>query len=110
MEYITVLNNLAFGEKASAEKPIQAREIFNGARRRIMEVEINENAVLTKHKAAEPITVLCLAGTGKFLAGPALEESVELTPGVFITLEADVLHEVAAEPYLRVLVTKYKPE
>ncbi|HEY8563812.1 MAG TPA: hypothetical protein VIL74_25760 [Pyrinomonadaceae bacterium] len=108
MKTLELVGKLEIGERVSFTKNKEVREIYNGARRRMVEVKLGENAVLTKHKAAEPISVLCLAGSGTFRAGADLEESLELSAGVLVTLEAGVEHEVAAAPAIHLLVTKFK--
>jgi quercetin dioxygenase-like cupin family protein len=110
MENIKLLENFGFDEAVAAENDKQLREIFNGSRRRLVEVKLRNNAVLSKHKAHEPITVLCLSGAGVFRAGKDLEDSVNLRAGTLITLEAEVEHEVVAQPELQILVTKFKKE
>jgi quercetin dioxygenase-like cupin family protein len=50
-------------------------KLFEGERRRILGIKLRNGAVLPKHKAPEPITVLCLDGEGTFYAGANLEES-----------------------------------
>lgn len=86
----------------------EVEKIFDGARRQILAVTLRNGAVLSKHKAQEPITVLCLAGSGKFFAGANLEEETELSAGVLLTLEAGIEHEAVAAPELKILVTKFK--
>ena len=86
----------------------QLNELFNGRRRRIVEVHLKKGAVLSKHHANEPITVLCLSGIGTFTAGPDLEDSQDLRAGTLITLEAGVEHEVIASADLHLVVTKFK--
>lgn len=86
----------------------EVRQVFNGPRRQLLEIKLQNGAVLTKHRANEPITVLCLAGNGRFMAGEGLEESQEMRPGTLVTLEAGILHEVAAEPNIHFLVSKFK--
>lgn len=108
MSNIELLKNVEFGRVPAGEKNKEVTEIYNGARRRVVEVRLRDGAILAKHKAFEPITVLCLAGSGKFLAGKNLEEEQKLVAGTFLTLEAEVEHEVVAEPEICILVTKYK--
>jgi len=84
------------------------RELFNGARRRIVEVLLRGGETLARHKANEPITVFCLAGGGTFRAGRNLEDECRLIAGTLITLEAGIEHEVVAEPEIHILVTKFK--
>ena len=88
------------------DKSVQ--QIFNGPRRQLLEIKLQNGAVLTKHRANEPITVLCLAGSGRFMAGEDLEESQKMRVGTLVTLEAGILHEVAAEPEIHILVSKFK--
>ncbi len=108
MESIELLKNLRLGEISESEKSKEIKEIFNGARRRLVEVKLRRNEILAKHKAVEPITVLCLAGTGVFRAGADLSDECELVAGTLITLEGGVEHEVVAQPALDLLVTKFK--
>lgn len=82
--------------------------VFTGERRQLLEIRLRNGAVLTKHKAAEPITVLCLDGSGTFYAGAELEESQAMNTGTLVTLAPGVEHELRAEPEVRVLVTKFK--
>lgn len=108
MENIKLLKNLKLGEISESKKSKEVKEIFNGARRRLVEVKLRNNDVLAKHKAVEPITVLCLAGAGVFRAGADLSDECELVAGTLITLEGGVEHEVVAQPALDLLVTKFK--
>lgn len=107
MKIINLLANFVFDESISAEKDKEVREIFSGSRRRIIEIKLQNNAILPKHKAIEPITVFCLAGSGTFRAGKDLKEEMKLQTGTFLTLEAEVEHEIIAEPAIKLLVTKY---
>lgn len=74
----------------------------------MVEVTLNDHDILSKHKANEPISVLCLAGSGFFTAGPDLSDRQKLEVGTLITLDAGVEHEVTADEHLRLLVTKFK--
>lgn len=107
---MTHVKDLELGDVLAAAKSKEVREIFNGKRRRIVEVTLRNGEALWKHKANEPISVFCLGGRGIFLAGPDLAESKDLRPGTLLTLEANVEHEVLAEPDLHILVTKFKCE
>lgn len=110
MKNIELIEEFDLDSKINSEKEKDARRLFIGHRRLIMEVTLTKGAVLSKHKAAEPITVLCLAGTGKFFAGEDLENEQELRAGTFLTLEAEIPHEVIAKPDLIILVTKFKQD
>ncbi len=107
MKNIELIKNLALNEIPPSEKPKEAKEIFSGARRRLLEITLRDNAVLAKHRSVEPITILCLAGHGTLRAGHDLEDEAKLEAGTLLTLAAAVEHEVVAEPELRLLVTKF---
>lgn len=108
MKYINLIEKFDFSGKVISEKDLEVREIYNGIRRRMVEVKMRGNAVLTKHKANEPITVFCLRGQGFFSAGKDLEEHRNLQAGDLITLESGIEHEVVAAPEIHLLVTKFK--
>lgn len=107
MKQVEVIAKFEFDQAVRSEKDIEAQQIYKGFRRQIMEIRLSNNAILSKHKASEPITVLCLAGKGKFFAGKDLQEEFEVETGTLITLNAEILHKVIAEPNLHLLVTKF---
>ena len=108
MKTIELVEKFELGGQVSSVKEKEVREIYNGARRRMVEVKLRENAVLTKHKTPEPISVLCLSGKGVFTAGTDLEDSLDLSAGVLLTLAGGIEHEVRAAPEIHLLVTKFK--
>jgi quercetin dioxygenase-like cupin family protein len=110
MKIISLIKTLELREISRSEKSKQVKEIFSGPRRRLIEVTLRNNEILAKHKAAEPITILCLAGNGVFRAGRDLEDEEKLEAGSLLTIEAAVEHEVIAEPELRLLITKFKED
>ncbi len=108
MKYIELLENFNLNEIAKREKSKIVKKLFDGARRKIMSVELRNNEMLSKHKAVEPIKVFCLAGGGTFRAGKDLEDEQKLVAGTLITLEGGIEHEGVAEPEIHILVTKFK--
>ncbi len=108
MKKIDLIKNLNLKEISQSEKNKEVKEIFKGTRRSLIEITLRNNEILAKHKAAEPITVLCLAGNGTFRAGINLEDVEKLEAGTLLTLEGGIEHEVIAEPELRLLITKFK--
>ena len=104
---IDVVARLEFGDTA-AQKSEKVTKLYEGKGRKIVRVELADGEVLNKHKAAEPITVLCLAGHGLFRAGGELEDLHELAPGSLITLEEEIPHDVTAHGGLKLLVTKFR--
>ncbi len=107
MNHIELIKDLDLKESTDLQNDKEVSELYRGAFRRIVEVRLQNGAVLSRHKADVPITVLCLSGSGKFTAGTDLEDSQELRAGTLITLEAGVEHEVSADPSLHFIVTKF---
>ena len=85
----------------------EVKILFDGYRRKLIQITLRNNTILSRHKAPDPITVQCIAGSGTFYRGENNEEKVELTLGTIITLEANVIHEIKAEPAVSVLLTKF---
>jgi quercetin dioxygenase-like cupin family protein len=90
-------------------KDIESNLLFDGARRKIMQITLRRSAVLKAHQAAEPIMVQCVAGAGDFLDASA-NEIYKLTAGALVTVEAEVVHEVRALPEVSILLTKFKAD
>lgn len=108
MKPIEFIKDFDIGADAAFDKDKEVNQLFDGAFRKLVEVRLQNGAVLSRHKANEPITVFCLSGAGVFRAGKDLEDSQILRAGTLITLEAGVEHEVVADPTLHILVTKFK--
>ena len=107
MPHIQHLAELQFDGTISAAEGREANTLLSRAGQRVFEIKLSNEARLAKHSAASPITVLCLGGQGVFRAGDELAEEQPLRPGTLIALDADVAHEVCAEPSLHLLVTKF---
>jgi len=90
-----------------AAESVSARPLFEGERRRVMEVRLGAGAVLQRHNADVPITVACFSGIGRFTAGEDLEYATDLFPGSLLTLEAGIFHEVRADKAMVLAVTKF---
>lgn len=108
MKNIELIADLDMDAPSGMEKDLVAKEIYNAPMRRIIDIRLQNGATLPRHKANEPITVLCLAGKGTFHAGPELEDAQELIPGTLITLEPGVEHDLVADPAIHILVTRFK--
>ena len=108
MKHIELLENFELGSVTDGEANKEVKKIFDGAGRWLLSIVLRRGEVLAKHKAAEPITVFCLAGRGTFRAGENLEDELPLAAGTLLTLEAGIDHEVTAEPEVHILVTRFK--
>ena len=108
MKNIEFLDKFELGKISDSEKSKEVKKVFDGVRRQLISVILRNDEVLPKHKANEPITVFCLAGSGTFRAGKDLEDEQKLEAGTLVTLAAEIEHEVVAEPDIHLLVTKFK--
>ena len=103
MEKLNLQNEIRSG------KDIESNLLFDGERRKIMQITLRRSAVLKAHQAAEPIMIQCVAGAGELL-DINKNKTHELTAGVLITVEAEVVHEVRALPEVSILLIKFKSE
>lgn len=78
--------------------------LFNGPRRRIVQITLRNGGKLERHTAAVPITIQCVTGSGTLTAG---EKQVPLSMGVLVTLEPNVPHEITAGPAVSILLTQF---
>ena len=110
MEDLITAKRIPLDETKPPDLSITMTEILENEDCRILAVKMWDGAVLKRHHANVPITVLCLSGSGIFKAGSDLEEQRLLQPGVLLSLPAFIEHEVAPTPELVIVVTKYKQE
>lgn len=84
----------------------QTVPLFKGPRRTLVQITLRNGATLSAHKAAVPITIHCVAGSGT-LTVAGRESPLALAPGVLVTLEPGVVHEVVASPAVSILLTQF---
>ena len=87
-------------------KDKQVEPLFDGPRRKLVQITLRNDAILNGHQAAVPITIHCVAGSGSLTAGDA-PESIELKPGVLVTIEPHVTHEIKSHPAVSILLTQF---
>ena len=85
------------------KKKIQV--LFQGPRRKLLQIVLRDGATLDAHKADVPISIQCIAGSGVLKTG---QESVDLAPGVLVTMERNVEHEVISLPAVSILVSRFE--
>ena len=102
-----IMQKLNLQTKIGDGKDKEVTPLFDGERRKIVQITLRNKAVLDAHKAAEPITIQCVAGKGLLIVGEEKEE-VELKEGMLVTIEANVVHEIRALSKVSVLLTKFK--
>ena len=101
------MQELNLQTKIGDGKDKEVTPLFDGDRRKIIQITLRNKAILDAHKAAEPITIQCVAGKGLLIVGEEKEE-VELKEGVLVTIEPNVVHEIRALSKVSVLLTKFK--
>lgn len=101
------MQKLNLQTKIGDGKDKEVTPLFDGDRRKIVQITLRNKAILDAHKAAEPITIQCVAGKGLLIVGKEKEE-VELKVGVLVTIEPNVVHEIRALSKVSVLLTKFK--
>jgi len=102
-----IMQKLNLQTKIGDGKDKEVTPLFDGERRKIVQITLRNKAILDAHKAAEPITIQCVAGKGLLIVGEEKEE-VELKEGVLVTIEPNVVHEIRALSKVSVLLTKFK--
>ena len=86
-------------------KPLSKRMLDKGDKRIIAEVTLRNGNALGVHTENTQFMVYGIAGEGVLILGDN-EKSITLTPGVLVTVETGVAHDVIAKPNLSILVFK----
>lgn len=86
-------------------KPLSKKMLDKGERRIIAEVTLRDGKALGVHTEETPFMVYGIAGEGVLVLGDN-EKSIPITPGVLVTVETGVAHDVVAKPNLSILVFK----
>jgi quercetin dioxygenase-like cupin family protein len=73
------MNVLKLQTEIGEGKDKQVDTLFEGAKRKVVQITLRNRAVLSAHKAPEPITIQCVAGQGVIRVGEK-GESVDLRP------------------------------
>jgi quercetin dioxygenase-like cupin family protein len=81
--------------------------LFAGPGRKLVQITLRNGAVLGAHKAPVPITIQCVAGCGTLSAGGEEQTKLQLIPGTLVTLEPDIVHQIAAQPDVSILLTQF---
>ncbi len=89
-----------------AGKDKEVELLYEGPGRKLVQITLRNGGILETHKAAVPITIHCVAGSGILKVGDA-PEPIELKAGVLVTIEATVLHEIKANPNVSILLTQF---
>ena len=89
-------------------KDKEAKVLFEGERRKIVQLTLRNGISLKPHSAEEPITVQCVAGSGELIIGEGENsELIKLQPGVFVTIEPNTLHDVIGKPSVSIVLIRF---
>ena len=87
-------------------KDKQVDLLFDGPRRKLVQITLRNGAILNRHSAAVPITIQCVSGTGTLAVGET-GETVQLSAGVLVTIEPNIVHEIKSSPAVSILLTQF---
>ncbi|HRP91928.1 MAG TPA: hypothetical protein PLH53_03470 [Ignavibacteriaceae bacterium] len=92
-------------------KDKEAKVLFDGERRKIAQLTLRNEMSLKPHSVEEPITVQCFAGSGDLIIGEGENsELIKLQPGVFVTIDANVLHDIIGKPSVSIVLIRFLEE
>lgn len=100
MTVIPLLTDIASGPDR------QVVSLFTGPGRKLVQITLRNGATLAAHTAPVPITIQCVAGSGTLTVSDQ-EAAVPLKPGVLVTIEPGVVHEIVAAPSVSILLTQF---
>ena len=102
---------LKIENKIGDGKDKEVNMLFKGERRKIVQLTLRNETRLEQHSVKEPFILQCIAGKGELIIGDGeTAESIELLPGTFVTVEANVLHDVVSEPAISILLIRLPKE
>ena len=99
---IEVTNEIADGK----EKEVNL--LFEGERRKIVQLTLRNGKNLEGHSAKEPIVIQCVAGEGELIINNAEDSNtIKLLPGTFVTVESNVIHDVIGKPSVSIVLIRF---
>lgn len=89
-------------------KDKEIKVLFEGERRKIVQLTLRNGKKLESHSVEEPITIQCVAGNGEVIISDGDKtESIDLKPGTFMTIESNVVHDVIAKPFVSLVLIRF---
>ena len=102
---------LKIENKIGDGKDKEVNMLFKGERRKIVQLTLRNEMRLEQHSVKEPFILQCIAGKGELIIGDGeTAESIELLPGAFVTVEANVMHDVVSQPAISILLIRIPEE
>ncbi len=92
-------------------KEKEVNMLFEGERRKIVQLTLRNGKNLEGHSAKEPIVIQCVAGEGELIIKNDEESNtIKLLPGTFVTVEANVVHDVIGKPSVSIVLIRFLEE
>lgn len=94
--------------KITDGKDKKVNMLFEGDRRKIAQLTLQNGKQLESHSVEEPIVIQCVAGEGELIINDAEENNtIKLLPGTFVTIESNVMHDVIGKPDISILLIRF---
>lgn len=99
---LNIKNEIDFG------KDKEIRMLFEGERRKIVQITLRNEMNLKWHSVSEPITIQCIAGEGEMLIKSEDQtDTLKLLPGTFITLDPLIDHDIIGKPAVSIILIRF---
>lgn len=95
-----------YSNQLVVDEAIKKDILFDGPRRKIAQLTLNDGKSLGSHTVTMPFMVYCVTGEGELILGEN-EKSVKLKPGKMVTVEANIQHDVIAKPDISIVVIRF---
>jgi quercetin dioxygenase-like cupin family protein len=86
-------------------KDREVRVLFADRSRKLVLIQLRRGALLDDHTARFPITIQTVVGKGILHIG---DEAHDLVQGVIVPVDANVIHNVQADPDVAILVSFFR--
>ena len=92
-------------------KDKEVKVLFEGELRKIVQLTLRNETSLQSHSVEEPFILQCITGKGELIVGSGeTAESIELLPGTYVTVEANVIHDVVSYQAISILLIRFPKE
>lgn len=89
-------------------KEKEVKLLFEGERRKIVQLTLRNGNNLEDHSAKEPIVIQCVAGEGELITkNDEVSNTIKLLPGKYVTVEANVVHDVIGKPSVSIVLIRF---
>lgn len=89
-------------------KDKEIKMLFEGERRKIVQLTLRNEMNLKWHSVPEPITIQCIAGEGEMLIKSEVQtDTLKLLPGTLITLDPLIDHDIIGKPSVSIILIRF---